>query len=347
MRLFGRRKQTVGLDIGSGLVKAVVVDHGGPLPEVTRVAVTPLADEAIVEGEVMDPALVADAVRDTLAAAGAKGASVVVAIGGRDVIVKRIRTDRVKPAQAREFLRFEAQQHVPFDMDAVEFDFQLLDADAAGEQMSVLFVAAKRELVAAKLRLLEDAGTAASVVDVDAFALHNAFEASHPDQLAGVVGLASVGNEVTTLNVLDDGIPVLTRDLAIGTRRLREELRRELALVASDAEAVLRGERPNNALGPIVQRVAEDVATGIERATAVLDGAGRGARAMQALHLCGGGARIPGLAAALAARLRVQVTLANPLASVAVRDGAFDALDAEAVAPLLMLPLGLALRRAA
>ena len=95
MRIFGRSKQTVGLDIGSGLVKAAVVDHSGAVPELTRVVVTPLADDAIVEGEVMDPALVADAVRETLAAATDNAKQVVVAIGGRDVIVKRIRMERV------------------------------------------------------------------------------------------------------------------------------------------------------------------------------------------------------------------------------------------------------------
>jgi type IV pilus assembly protein PilM len=99
MRIFGRSKQTVGLDIGSGLVKAAVVEHGSAGPELTRVVVTPLADDAIVEGEVMDPALVADAVRVTLAAAAEKPGRIVVAIGGRDVIVKRIRMERVKEAR--------------------------------------------------------------------------------------------------------------------------------------------------------------------------------------------------------------------------------------------------------
>ena len=348
MRFIRRRStQSVGLDIGSGLVKAVVVDHAGEVPEVVRVVVTPLADDAIVEGEVMDPALVADAVRTTLAATGGNGPDVVVSVGGRDVIVKRIRTDRVKASQAREILRFEAEQHVPFDMDSVEFDFQLLDPEGTDAEMGVLLVAAKRELVRARVRLVEDAGAQARVVDVDAFALHNAFEKSQPDAMQGVVALANVGHEVTTVNVLDDGVPVLTRDLAVGTRRLREMLQRECGLPAYEAEAVLRGEQGSQQLAGVVQRHAEELAMGVERAAAVLERAARAARPLTALWLCGGGARVPGLAAAVAQRLRVQVGTANPLAGIAVRDGAFDGLDADAVAPMLMLPLGLALRRAA
>ncbi|MDF1505455.1 type IV pilus assembly protein PilM [Roseisolibacter sp. H3M3-2] len=351
MRIFGRSRQTVGLDIGSGLVKAAVVDHGGAVPELARVVVTPLADDAIVEGEVMDPALVADAVRETLAAAAPNAKHVVVAIGGRDVIVKRIRMERVKEAAARELIQWEAEQHVPFDMDSVQLDFQILDPQATGPEMSVLLVAAKRELVEAKVRLLEDAGAHARVVDVDAFALHNAFETAHPDALTGVVALANVGHEVTNVNILEEGVPVLTRDLACGTRRVREDLQRELGLSARDAERVLQGMGDGGgataALGAIVARHAQDVAVGVERAAAFLESASRTAGPLRALYLCGGGARIPGLAQAVAAQLRVQVDVAQPLAGIAVRDGAFDGLDADAVAPLLMLPVGLALRKVA
>jgi type IV pilus assembly protein PilM len=352
MRLFGRSKQTVGLDIGSGLVKAVVVDHAGTGPELVRVVVTPLADDAIVEGEVMDPVLVADAVRDTLAAATDGKSPVVVAIGGRDVIVKRIRMERVKEVQAREMIRWEAEQHVPFDMDSVELDFQILDPEETGADMSVLLVAAKRELVEAKMRLLEDAGAKPAVVDVDVFALHNAFESSYPEALTGVVALVNVGHEVTNVNVLDEGIPALSRDLAVGTRRVREDLQRELGFTAGEAEDALRGEPVRApalaaALPQVVERMARDIATGVERATAFLESVSRTAGPLHALHLCGGGARIPGLAAALAAELRLQVDIAKPLGGVSVREGAFDGLDADALAPLLMLPLGLALRRAA
>ena len=352
MRIFGRNKQTVGLDIGSGLVKAVVVDHSGAVPELTRVVVTPLADDAIVEGEVMDPGLVADAVRETLAAASEDTKSLVVAIGGRDVIVKRIRMERVKAAQARELVRWEAEQHVPFDMDSVQLDFQILDPTGTSPEMSVLLVAAKRELVEAKLRLLEDAGSKVRMVDVDAFALHNAFETSYPDALAGVVALANVGHEMTNVNILEDGVPVLTRDLTAGTRRVREELQREFGLAARDAERVLQGAgdaggAATAALGALVARHAEDIGVGVERAAAFLESASRTAGPLRALYLCGGGARIPGLAQAIATQLRVHVEVAQPLGGIAVRDGAFDGLDADAIAPLLMLPLGLALRKVA
>ena len=351
MRLFGRPKQTVGLDIGSGLVKAVVVEHGGGgMPELVRAVVTPLADDAIVEGEVMDSAPVAAVVRETLAAAGESRGRLVVAVGGRDVIVKRIRAARAQGAEARALLRWEAEQHVPFDMNSVALDFHVLDPDGSGPEMTVLLAAAKRELVDAKLRLLDDAGAVPRVVDVEAFALHNAFGAAGTvggENAGGLVALANVGHEATTVNVLEDGVPVLTRDLAVGVRRVREDLQRELALSAAAADALLRGERQSPQVVPIVARHAEELADGVERAVAQLASIAPDAGPLRALFLCGGGARVPGLAAAAASRLRVRVEQANPLAGVHVRDGALDGLDAESVAPLLMLPLGLALRQVA
>ncbi len=110
-------------------------------------AVAPLLADAIVEGEVMDPGIVADAIKSALAAAGVKTTSVVTAVGGRDVIIKKIQIERVKEQQARELMRREAEQHVPFDMETVELDFQILDPDGDGPEMSVLMVAAKRELI--------------------------------------------------------------------------------------------------------------------------------------------------------------------------------------------------------
>jgi type IV pilus assembly protein PilM len=347
MPLFGRRKTTVGLDVGSGLVKAVVIDHSGGTPELTKVVVTPLSDTAIVEGEVMDHAIVADAIRQTIAATGAKTKQVVAAVGGRDVIVKKISVERVKEAQARELMRWEAEQHVPFDMDSVELDFQILDPEADGLEMSVLLVAAKRELVEAKRHLLDEAGAAPAVMDVDAFALHNAFVANHPDAQSGTVALLNIGHEATTLNIMDNGVPVLTRDLPVGTRRFREDLQRDHGLAADEAEAQLRGFDRTPALDDAVALRGEELAVGIERAVTFLATSSRGFGQVRAVYACGGGARVPGLLPWLGERLRLPVQAANPLARLAVRDGALEYLSTDEVAPLLMLPVGLALRAAA
>jgi type IV pilus assembly protein PilM len=347
MALFGRKKTTVGLDIGSGLVKVAVVDHSKKQPELVKVAVVPLLADAIVEGEVMDPGIVAEAIQSALAAADVKTKQVVTAVGGRDVIIKKIQIERVKEQQARELMRWEAEQHVPFDMESVELDFQILDPEDDGVEMSVLLVAAKRELIESKLRVLTDAGLEPSMVDVDAFALHNAFEINYPEAMRGIVALVNIGHDVTNINILDDGVPILTRDITVGTRRFREDLQRERGISADEAQQLLQGYDRSAHLDAVLESRGEEIAVGIERAAAFLASSSRSASQVRAIYTCGGGARIPGLSDALADRLRVSVQQANPLTNLTIRDGALDSLVTDEVASLLMLPIGLAMRQVA
>ena len=348
MGLFGRNATTVGLDIGSGLIKLVAISHASGGPVLTKVAFTSVVNDAIVEGEIMDPAIVAEAIKGLMASSGIKTKKVVVAVGGRDVIIKKIAMDRMKEAEAREVIRWEAEQHVPFDMDNVELDFQILDPESEGLQMTVLLVAAKRELVEHKLALLNDVGLEASVIDVDAFALHNAFEVNYPEAMRGVVGLVNIGHETTNINILDEGIPVLTRDIPIGTRRFKEDLQRERGLSADEADAVLQGaDSGSEALDPLLESRGEELAVGIERAAAFLQSSSRSANGLGRIFTTGGGARIPRLNKVLSDRLRIPVQLANPIEKLQVADGVFDRFPVDEVAPLLMLPIGLALRSAA
>ncbi len=345
--MFGRKRTTVGLDIGSGLIKLVVIQHGGGEPVLTKVAFTSVVDDAIVEGEVMDPGIVAEAIKGLMSSAGIKPKQVVTAVGGRDVIIKKITMDRMKAAEAREVIRWEAEQHVPFDMENVELDFQILDPDSDGLQMTVLLVAAKRELIETKLSLLADVGLEPSIIDVDAFALHNAFELNYPDAMRGVVGLVNIGHELTNVNILDDGVPVLTRDIQVGTRRFREDMQRERGISAEEADRMLQGSETTAELEPFLETRGEELAVGIERAAAFLQSASRSSTGLSRLYTTGGGARIPGLNRVLADRLRLPVQLANPIERLRVADGVLDMMVVDEVAPLLMLPIGLALRSAA
>ncbi len=344
MVFFGRNRISAGLDIGSGMIKLVVVDHSKSDPEIIKVATSPLVPDAIVDGEVMDPALVADTIQSLVQSAGLKSKQVVAAVGGHDVIIKRIQMDRMSRDDAREVIRWEAEQHVPFDMENVQLDFQILDPEETTPQMSVLLVAAKRELIDNRLNLLADAGLAPSVVDVDAFALFNAFERSHPDGLDGLVALVNVGHETTNLNLLEDGLPVLVRDIPFGSRKMREALQRDRGLTAEQAEDLVQGRRADAAVASLLGEKIEELAVGIERAAAFIVAQSGGA--ITRVYVCGGGARVPGLIEALGTRMGVRTEVANPLERITVRPEVSQNEPLDDIAPMLMLPVGLALRQA-
>lgn len=348
MPLFGlgRGGRTVGLDIGSGYVKLAVVEHGKGAPRVVKLGMAPLAPDAIVEGEIMDPALVAQTIRQLYQSVGLKQKKVVAAVGGRDVIIKKLQMDRMKESDAREVIRWEAQQHVPFDMESVELDFQILDPYDEGLQMSVLLVAAKRELVENRVALLQEAGLTPVIIDVDAFALHNAFEVNYPEAMTGVVGYLNIGHETTNVSILQDGVPVLTRDLGFGTRRLREDLQREKGLTAEVADEILEGRQSSAEYEGFIAERATELALGVERAAAFLQ-AGTVSGTLSKMYLCGGGARVPGLARALGEKLRVPTEVASAFERIEVAPDAAELYPPEEMAPMMMLPVGLALRRAA
>ena len=344
MVFFGRNKLSAGLDIGSGLIKLVVVDHSRPEPEVVHVATSPLVPDAIVDGEVMDPVLVAETIQSLVQSVGLKSKQVVAAVGGHDVIIKRIQMDRMSREDAREVIRWEAEQHVPFDMENVQLDFQILDPEGSGAQMSVLLVAAKRELIDNRMNLLADAGLSPSVIDVDAFALYNAFERSYPDAVEGLVALVNIGHETTNLNLLDDGVPVLVRDIPFGSRKLREALQRDRGLTAEQAEDLVQGRRDEPAVRSLLDEKVEELAVGIERAAAFIVAQSGGSIAR--VFVCGGGARVPGLVNALGDRLGIRTEVANPLERITVRPEVAQSESLDQLAPMLMLTVGLALRQA-
>ncbi len=342
--LLRRNKSTVGLDIGSGYIKAAVVDHSGAEPILTRIGYMPLVSDAIVEGEIMDPGAVSDTVRALISGLAINGANIVTAVGGRDVIVKKIQMDRMPADDAREVIRWEAEQYVPFDMENVQLDFQIMDPLDTGLQMDVLLVAAKRELVDQKIGLLREAGLEPSIVDVDAFALNNAFEYNYPTTTRGAVTLVNVGHEISSLILLQDGVPVLTRDIPFGSRRLREDLRRKHGLSPEEADAVMQGnsERQEDFIELLDDR-AEELAQGIERAVAFLSVDG-GSSERGPVYLSGGAAGIPRLVDAISSRLHTRTEIANPLQKLRTAPDATGLFPIEELAPMLMLPIGLALR---
>lgn len=342
---FGRNGRTVGLDVGSSFLKVAVVDHSRDYPQVEKVGLRPLAADAIVEGDVRDRSVVAETIDSLFEEEGISQRRVVSSVGGRDVIVKLVQMDRMPEEDARDVIRWEAAQHVPFDIDEVELDFEIVDPEGEGLEMTVLLVAVKRDLVRDRIALLETAGLEPEVVDAEPFALHNALEFNHPDAMQGVVGVACVGHDRTALNVIEDGTPVLTRNLAFGTSDLRDAVTAEHDLGGQDPEGLLQG-RADLIPDPIRETIRsrlQKLVRGIERASVFLETQERGT-ALGALYLCGGGARVPGIADLLADRVGVETTIANPVQALDPKPGAFDYVEIDQVYPLLMPAVGMALR---
>ena len=177
---FGKQPSLVGLDIGSHSVKVVELQA---LPNKTfklvNYGISQPLSEAIVDGEIMDRQLVTDAIANLLESRGIKAKTVVAAVSGRAVIVKKITMNKLSAEDAKQAIVWEAEQHVPYDINDVSLDFEILgQAPNDPQQMQVLLVAAKKDMVLSFSDLIREAGLQPTVVDVDSFAAQNAIEAN-------------------------------------------------------------------------------------------------------------------------------------------------------------------------
>jgi len=345
--LFGKKNSLVGLDIGSHSVKVVELEaQTNKSYKLTNWGVSQPLAEAIVDGEIMDRQLVTDAISNLLESRGIKSRAVVAAVSGRAVIVKKIVMNKLSADDAQQAIYWEAEQHVPYDINDVSLDFEILGpAPNDPKQMQVLLVAAKKEMVLAFSDLIRETGLSPLIVDVDSFAVQNAVEANYdfgPDE---VVAILNVGAEITNIDIVKGGVPYFTKDLQLGGNTFVEATQRKFNLSQSEAAAVVRGESSSGLeVVPVIEHACEGLAMALERAQSYLRTAGE-AGPVTRIMMCGGSALTPGLSEFLSRRFGVPAEIANPLTRLSYDPALFAGQDVLKVAPLLTVGIGLALRR--
>ncbi len=344
---FGKKQSLVGLDIGSHSVKVVELEaQANKSYKLVNWGVSQPLAEAIVDGEIMDRQLVTDAISNLLESRGIKTRSVVAAVSGRAVIVKKITMNKLSAEDAQQAIYWEAEQHVPYDINDVSLDFEILgQAPNDPQQMQVLLVAAKKDMVMSFSDLIREAGLQPNIVDVDSFAAQNAIEANYDLGSDEVVAILNVGSEMTNINIVQGGVPYFTKDLQVGGATFTEAVQRKYNLSQSEAAAAVRGESgPGLEVTAVIEQACEGIATALDRAQAYLRTAGE-AGSITRILVCGGSALTPGLTEFLNRRFRVNAEIVNPLARIQYDPALFAGQDVMKVAPLLTVGIGLALRR--
>ena len=351
--MFRRAKALVGLDIGSSAVKAVELKSAGKGYKVTGFGSEPIPPDSIVDGAIIDAAAVSDAIRRLFETRAIKTKDVVASLSGNAVIVKKISLPVMTEAELGESIYWEAEQYIPFDIQDVNLDYQILDkGDAANGKgtMDVLLVAAKKEKIADYTGVIAQAGRNAVVVDVDAFALQNAYEINYGIDPASVIVLLNAGASATNINILHGDQSVFTRDISIGGNAYTEALQRELNLPYETADALKRGTHAEGGptydeARPVLRAVSENVMLEIQKtfdffkATASSDKIDR-------IMLSGGASRAEGFTEMLSERFEAPVEPFDPFKRVAFDSRKFQVDSAADAAPTAAVAVGLALRRA-
>jgi type IV pilus assembly protein PilM len=349
--LLKRAKSLVGLDIGSSAVKAVELKPVGRGYKVAAFGSEPVPPDSIVDGAIIDGTAVADAIRRLFDGHKIKTRDVAASLSGSAVIVKKITLPQMTESEISESIYWEAEQYIPFDIQDVNLDYQIIEngGSMGGKPtMDVLLVAAKKEKIADYTGVIAQAGRTAVVVDVDAFALQNAYEANYGMQPGEVVVLLNAGASATNINILNGEQSVFTRDISIGGNAYTEALQKELNLQYDAADSLKKGQAVEGVeyddAKPVLRAVTENMMLEIQKtfdffkATAAADRIDR-------IVLSGGASRAEGFTEMLADRFESPVEPFDPFKAIAFDPRKLGVAPSD-IAPTAAVAIGLALRRA-
>ncbi len=326
-----KKESVIGLDIGSANIRMIHLrEKARQSFAVVAFGVLPISPETIVEGAIIDPSAVVDTIQHLRTQLQVKERRVAFSMSGNAVFVKTLKVaSSPDPLEMRESIMWEAEQFLPFPRDEVMLDYHVVGDPARDMQVDVVVVALKRDAAQVYLDAIQQAGFEPVVLDVEAFAMQNAFELNYPEEAGSdrLIMLAQVGASKTNINIIRGGHPLLVRDVMVGARALTDMLRTEFNLTYDQAELAKRGryEIRMEQIQPYVNQVIQDICREIQKTFRFFTNS-FGEIALSKVYLCGGGANLPGLDDALSGILKCQVEKMDP----------FRVLDYSAVDPNLI-----------
>ena len=357
--MFARKQLLVGIDIGTHSIKVVKLKPKGRSYQLLNFGIMPLRPEVVVDSAMMDESAVVEAIRNLIRMEKITTKDVATAISGQSVIVKRIRVPRMTQKELTESIRWEAEQHIPFEINDVELDFQILPSisiddeaergSTASNQMDVLLVAARKTKIQDHAALLTSAGLHPVVMDIDVFALENEFETTQSRE-PGVTALVDIGASTMNINILKNGLTLFQRDIAIGGNRYTAAIQKKFGINYDQAEALKMGvgfteTRNQEQILQLMAAVSDEMSEEIQRSfeffrTTTAD------EEIDRMVMSGGCAKIRGLDRFLSHHLGLPVTVADPFRGIYYNEKFFDPEYLRDMAPVAAVSMGLALRRA-
>ena len=350
MKWFNRKHDhLLGIDISTAAVKLLELSKAGSRYKVESYAVAPLAQDAVIDNNISNLEMIAEAIKVAVKQSGTRERHACVAIAGSSVMTKVITMSaKLSEDEMEEQIMVEADQYIPYSLDEVRLDFEVQHVNEANSEMvDVLLAASRRENVDERVEALEMAGLTASIVDVGAFAMENSY-ALLKDQLPDgdeeqTVAIADIGATMTTLNILQEGRAIYTREQGFGGKQLTEEIQRRYGLSYEEAGLAKRhGGLPDNynsdVLGPFKRALVQQVARSLQFFIS-----SSANRSIDTVILAGGCASIPGVDKLIEEELGIPAFVANPFINMALSNKIKpQSLSNDAAA--MMIACGLALR---
>lgn len=346
----------LAVDIGSNSIKVGRLLGTPGKFELSNFGMMPLDPESVVEGVVQDEDHVVDALTRLVHAEAVDTPYAVASVAGEAVMIKKIKVPMMSKEELEEFIPQEAEQYIPFDIDDVRIDFQILEGVSTMEEhefeeeedkQEILLVAVQNEIIDSRSNVLTAAGLKPCIIDLDVFAIVNAISISRNLQDMGSVALMDLGGAFTHLNILMDGVTSYTRDIPIGQDACTTQLMAKYEMEYRESESIKVGAIPEDAnKEEIIDLIIESYEPILEELHKSFEFFSTTSNSqVEQAFLCGGGAMIPGVDGLLSDRLGVPVEIFNPLEAVKLGARKFDPQSLSQMAPMATVALGLATRR--
>lgn len=351
LNLFAHRSRSLlGLDISSSAVKLLELGRHGDAYRVESYGADALPPGAVVEKQIADPELVGQAIGRVLKMSGTRNRDAAVAVAGSSIITKIIQMPAtLREEELEQQIQFEADQYIPYPVNEVNLDFQVMgQSDRDPDLADVLLAACRSDTIEMRVAALEIAGLKARVVDVEAYALENASELlapQMPDQGRGrTIAIVDLGATTTSTIILHDLETIYTRDQLFGGQQLTEEIMRRYGLALDEAgKAKKFGRLPDNYDQEVLPAFIEDMAQQIDRALQFFFSSHTSHDVIDQLILAGGCANVPNAASEIERRIEIPTMLAQPFQSMTVSSRVnVSKLNADATS--MMIACGLSLR---
>jgi type IV pilus assembly protein PilM len=307
-----------------------------------------LPQNAILEGRIKEPAVVADAIKGLVTDLKVSVQNVATSVAGYSVIIKRITVGKMTDEELHENIQYEAEQYIPFDLEDVNIDFHIIgESDLNPNQMNVMLVAAKTEIINEYADLLDMAGLNPCVIDIDVFALERVFEENYLNE-EGTVGLIDIGANKMNINIVKGYMSAFTRDVNVGGEQITREIASRFDCSFEEAEAAKLGQAKENVPEEDVREVVYSTISSwgaeIRRAIDFYYSTGS-EEDIGRIVLSGGAAQTEGFSELLSAEASMDVQMWNPFMSVKVNEKQNDMDYLERIAPQAAICMGLASRR--
>jgi type IV pilus assembly protein PilM len=342
------KKSLVGLDIGSSSVKAIELQRKGGKLQLTSLGFENLQPDTIVDGQIMELNNVSNVISNIFNEHKIKTTRVAAGVSGHSVIVKNIVVPQMSEEELHESFSWHAEEHIPFDIADVNLDYQI--TGTSDDALSVLLAACKSDKIANVKQAIQLAGKQPVIIDVDAFALQNCYEANYQPTPGVVVALLNIGASTMNINILNGTRSVFARDASVGGSQYTSLLQKELGLSFEQAEAVKRGlPLPEGTeardIRPIIETVSDILALEVQKTMDFYRASAEdGESAIQKILVSGGGSKLPGFADYLTKRFETPVEFFDPFRLIDVDSRRFDPDYMREVVPEMAVAVGLALR---